>query len=64
MVILPMDNKLDITKTSKIKGKSFVTIWKYEEEFVKDFKEDQETYALVIKGEETHEVSIPQQLQS
>ena len=39
MVFLPIDKISSISKTSKIKGKSFVTICNSREEIIKDFKE-------------------------
>lgn len=64
IVILPT-NKIGVeSKTSKVEGKSFLSIFNSKQEFITDSKEMRICYAFIMKGEKPHEVNILKELRS
>ena len=63
IAILPNEFKGDQPKTYKVKGKSFLSITSLDVKLIADVKMANESYVLIVKGEESPMVEFPATIQ-
>lgn len=64
ILILPINKKGDETNTSKVEGKSHLSISNFVQEFIVNFKETRVWYALIVKEEKPPKAKISNELRS